>query len=208
MGHEDAVHEEKFRDLDIKIYRDENAESPDEWGDENLFLVGYHRDFCVERDDIITKQELIDCFTDPKRLEEIELQVVKNTKKKYHIFGLEAYIHSGVSLALSYKGNFPDRRWDVSQLGAVLCAKAEWKTEKKARTMALSHIKTWNDYLMGNVYGYVIEDKDEHIDSCYGFYGDHDGKHGALAEARAVIDAMTTKGKTDRHGQLLMKCVV
>ena len=52
---------------------------------------------------------------------------VKELEKKYHIFGLEAYIHSGVVLALSSECNFSDRQWDVLQLGAVFVARKEWK---------------------------------------------------------------------------------
>jgi hypothetical protein len=32
-------------------------------------------------------------------------------------------------------------------------------------------VKGYDQYLTGDVYGYVIKDKDEQIDSCWGFYG-------------------------------------
>ena len=125
--------------------------------------------------------------------------------KAFHVFPLEAYIHSGVCLALSREGDFPDRRWDVSQLGAVLVSKKEARTKAKARTIALGLIKTWNDYLSGNVYGFEIEDASgQVIDSCWGFYGDYEAKGGALAEAKSIIDNMTHKGTTDHNGQLLL----
>ena len=125
--------------------------------------------------------------------------------KAFHVFPLEAYIHSGVCLALSREGDFPDRRWDVSQLGAVLVSKKEARTKAKARTSALGLIKTWNDYLSGNVYGFEIEDASgQVIDSCWGFYGDYEAKGGALAEAKSIIDNMTHKGTTDHNGQLLL----
>lgn len=131
------------------------------------------------------------------------LQEAKQFNKKYHVFGLEAYIHSGVCLALSHEGNFPDRQWDVSQLGCVFVARTETKYRSKARTMAKGLIETWNDYLSGNVYGYVIEDAQGNtIDSCWGYYGDYDKN--ALIEARSIVEHRTNKGKTDEHGQFLM----
>lgn len=182
----------EYKNCLIKIYQDEDVQSPDEWGDENLFLVGYHRDFEVKRDDIIKKAEAqaistkdYDDFDDGSGYFKNNCKVIE---KKYHIFGLEAYIHSGVVLSLSYEGNFPDRRWDVSQLGLVLVAKTETKNRKKAKEMAYSLIESWNDALSGNVYGFMAETKDgDDIDSCWGFYGDYN-KSGIIEEAKADID--------------------
>ena len=67
---------------------------------------------------------------------ETETERLGELNKKYFYFGLEAYIHSGVVLALSHEGNFPDRQWDVSQLGLVFVAKTEAKTREKARKLA------------------------------------------------------------------------
>lgn len=201
----ETVHEEQRHGLVIKISQDEDPQSPDEYGDDNLFLVGYHRDFTVERDKVITKQGLIDCLAKPENLDPEALDRVKAFKEKYHIFGLEAYIHSGVCLALSHEGGFPDRQWDVSQLGAVFLAKSEWKTWKQAHRTAQGHIEGWNDYLSGNVYGYVVTTQDgEDIESCWGFQGNYDAQYGALSEARSIVDSLTKKGKTDHKGQYLM----
>jgi hypothetical protein len=154
------------------LVQDEDARSPDEDSDDNLFLVGYHRDFTVERDKIITKNQAVALFRNDKEDEDYR----QDLADKYHLFGLEAYIHSGVVLSLSHEGNFPDRQWDVSQLGLVLVAKEEWPDEKEARKAALSLIETWNQYLSGDVYGIVKETynkKKEQLDhdSCWGYFG-------------------------------------
>jgi hypothetical protein len=129
----------------------------------------------------------------------------KEYLKKYHVFGLEAYIHSGVSLALSHQGNFPDRQWDVSRLGLVFVAKSTSRMRAKAEKLARGLLERWNHYLSGQVYGFEIENNQgEVIDSCWGFYGDYDEKDGALSEARNIVDSMTNKGSTDEHGQQLM----
>lgn len=164
---ENPLYTEKYKSLTIEICNDDNCDGPNEWGDDSLFLVGNHRDFYVKPPEGIS-------FEDVK----------SHYEKTHHIFGLEAYIHSGVRLALSQKGNFPDRQWDVSQLGYVFASKEEWKTRKSAECAALGLIETWNDYLAGNVYGYQVKDSEgEHIASCWGFYGDYE-KSGILEQAR------------------------
>lgn len=126
--------------------------------------------------------------------------------KAFHVFGLEAYIHSGVCLALSNEGNFVDRQWDVSQLGAVLVKKTEARTKAKARKIALGLIEGWNDCLSGNVYGFRIEDSEgNELDSCWGFIGDYDAKGGVLDEARSRVDSLTNNGTTDHNGQTLLE---
>jgi hypothetical protein len=111
-----------------------------------------------------------------------------------------------VALALSKEGNFPDRQWDVSQLGFIFCDKKTWRTKAEARETAQSYIETWNDYLSSNVYGYVIETKaGEEVESCWGFYGDYDAKDGVISEAKSVVDHLTQKGKCDHTGQMLLQ---
>ena len=77
----------------------------------------------------------------------------------------------------------------------------------------LSHMKgeveTYDHYLTGNVYGYIVEEKIpyekknlktneveqidewEEVDSCWGFYGDYE--KGALEEARSIVKHLMEK---------------
>jgi hypothetical protein len=173
-----AIYEEKVKNYSIKIYQDENALSPKEFNenenDDSVFLTAFHREFWVESN-FFSKE---DC------------QSIAETMKHtdYHVFGLEAYIHSGVTLSIRNEGNFPDRRWDVSYLGLVFVSKKETKSRKKAYSIAKSLIAEWNDYLSGNVYGFVIEKEGDHIDSCWGFYGDYETY--CLIEARNELNAI------------------
>lgn len=140
------------------LVQDDSPQSPGEWGDDALFLVADHREFCVKP---------------PKG--DIK-NAIETYSETHYVFGLETYIHSGVVLALSKEGNFPDRMWDVSQLGAVFVSKTEFKTKLKARQSALSLINTWNEYLSGDVYGivkeaYTHEKIQINNDAVWGFYG-------------------------------------
>lgn len=169
---EDTIKIESTKDGYEALYLayDTDPISPNEDEDDNLFIVAYHRDFDVRRDKIIDKDLAVDIFRDEKTEE------VKAFKKKYWCFGLEAYIHSGVVLAFSQQGNFPDRRWDVSQIGLVCVAKEEWKKEDKAEEAAKNHIDYWNQYLSGDVYIAVKETYDNEknqidYDCICGYYG-------------------------------------
>ena len=197
--------------LTIKIFQDiSHQNSPDDWEDSNLFLVHYHRDFEITRDEIITKDEVGAILTgDYERFDNGSGYFKNNCKvieKKYHTFGVDAYIHSGVSLSLT--GGFGGRlsqgheRFDVSSVGLILVSKKETKNKKKARELAKGLIESWNDNLSGNIYGYVIENKTgNNLGSCWGFYGDYN-KSGIIEEAKAETEGII-KQKTKKHIQRL-----
>lgn len=177
------VHTEEYKGMTITIHQDDDAMSPDEWADDNAFLVHYHRDFYLSRDSVITEDDARAWYQG----EEIE-QVTE-----YWIFPVAAYIHGGVALALGNGRGFPDYCWDVCHCGLVLLAREEWADEAAARKYAEAKIQEWNYYLSGQVYGYVVEDQDgEHIDSCWGFIGEYDDdEYSALTEARSAVDYHT-----------------
>lgn len=146
------------------IVQDSDAASPDGDKDDGSLLVHYHQDMTVSRDDIITEDDLQEWY-DEKKIQQ---------EKLYWIFEVSAYIHSGVTLYLGYR---QPCQWDTSHVGAVLVAKTEARTRKKAEVLASGLIETWNQYLSGDVYGVVIERYDmnkvsrDNVDSCWGYYG-------------------------------------
>lgn len=93
---------------------------------------------------------------------------------------LYLYDHSGITMSTS-GFSCP---WDSGQVGYIYMtleqARKEWSgTDAEIRAKALAcleaEVKVYDDYLTGEVYGYVIEDDDgEEIDSCWGFYGEED----------------------------------
>ncbi len=165
----------EYRGKLISISQDTDAQSPQEYGDSGLFLVANHRQFYVPE-------------PGEKRIPSDPDELVSRYAKTHWVFPLEAYIHSGVSLALSREGNFPDRQWDVSQLGFVFASKKIWRLSKKARSAALSLIKTWNQYLSGDVWGYEVGE-----DSCWGLYGyDY-----CVKEAKSIADYQIEQDKKE-----------
>ena len=222
----DIVHEEKLNNMSITIVYDTDCQTPSDWGDNNLFLVGYHRDFTVDapKEDkgyiMFSKSELVRyfnpdevcpmcegdnieargnkhyCFNCEDTFDNVK-ELKPDVFNNYHVFILSAYIHSGVKL---YLGSNKICQWDSGTVGAVLVSKEEWKEESEAEKAAESLVNNWNDCLNGNVYGYIIKDENgDEVDSCYGYYG-----QGALLEAKGYINAVTNEGKTDSKGQLLL----
>ena len=141
---EDVIVAENNGKLYVRyLVRDDNAQSPEENQDDGLFLVNYHRNFEVCKDSIITKEDVQNYYCGSLKVQQ---------QKKYWLFKLNVYIHSGVVLGLA-PTNFPDESWDVSHVGLVLVTKKEWKTEAKAREAAKSLVNEWNQYLSGDVWG-------------------------------------------------------
>lgn len=147
-----------------KIVQDEFAYSPDEWGDEECFLVGFHRDFNVIRKGL-------------ERAEDIE-----DWKDEYHVLPLFAYIHSGVSLST---GPYTCK-WDSGQVGYILCRK-DLFSEEKAAGAADALCEEWNTYLSGDVWAYeVVDIHGDIVESLCGIYSRETAEKEAKEMARLV----------------------
>jgi len=176
----------EYKGYNIEVIYDQNADSPDEWGYHDAFIVHDHRMFSVERKGF----DPADIFED--------LKAGKTLYDGYHIFPLYAYIHSGVALSLG-RSSYPFTcNWDTSFAGFVLVKKTKgWSWRKdKAETIAKAIVKEWNCYLSGDVYGYSSE-----VGSVWGFYGS-EGKEEMIKDAKSEIDYEIQK-KTKTHFEQL-----
>lgn len=152
------------------LVQDEDPQRPDEMGDDALLLVNYHRDFHVTHDNIIQESDVRSWFEGSK------IPQVKT----YWIFPLGMYSHSGVCLKLGNARFTGDSGgWDSSMVGIVLASKKEWHFQKKAEQAALCYVEEWNNYLSGNVWGFITDVFDAktkarieaECDSCWGYNG-------------------------------------
>lgn len=177
-----------YRGIDIKIIPDKHCQSPDDWGNDDMFLVYDHRQFTVERDGY-----------DPEEI--FEVWKNKNMYDGYWIFPVYAYIHSGVALSLGRSGYPFNDRWDTSFRGFALVQRMKgWSyTKEKAYKRAEALIEEWNDYLSGNVYGYNIEQTG---DSCWRFYGDYDIEGGCLDQAKSCVDHYIKRNRLSHFEKL------
>lgn len=143
----------------LKIWQDTDTESPDAWGNEDMFLVYDHKRFTVEREGF-KPQDIYNYIIEYDAETSKELRV--SDYNNYHIFTLYAYIHSGVSLSLEHQRY----GFDVSSTGFLLIKKdilqqevgniEEDLTREEAKKYAEGLIETWNTYLSGEVYGFTI----------------------------------------------------
>jgi len=163
----------KHNGYTVKLIADNDAESPRDWDDNGLFIVTTkNRYFEVLHDG----QDARECMED------------KELRKTHWVFPVFAYIHSGVALSLGRGGQFSDM-WDSGHIGFVFAAKSEWryqtrdtKKQGSAHKAARAEVETWNQYLSGDVWGYVIETPDgDDIDSCWGFYGLDNARNEAIS---------------------------
>jgi hypothetical protein len=161
----------RTRGLTINIYQDEDAQSPEEWGNDDLFLSydcrrvgagrkGYARDGADRLGD-------------------------------YHVYALDVndgpYTMLTLGDALAPRDEDDDT--DDNHKGYVYVSRAEWADEDAARKAALSLVEEWNTYLSGDVYGYTLEDEDgNYLDGCWGFYGMDAVKDEACSAAASHAD--------------------
>lgn len=104
----------------------------------------------------------------------------------YVILPLHLYDHSGITMST---GQFRCP-WDSGQVGWIVCDDETIQREfdgdrDKAEKVLEIEVAIYDDYLTGNVYGFIVEETNEfdedgepvwdgcnELDSCWGFYGD------------------------------------
>lgn len=131
---------------------------------------------------------------------------------------ISMYEHSGISLWLGSKWGHPDDQWDCSSIGLAFVEKKTAKEEgmldpgdeyehdwkKWAYAMMEGEMETYNKYVSGEVYGYMIEDEegeecsDVHLCGCWGYYD----KGHLLEDAKDNIDTYLEKKRETRKNNL------
>lgn len=185
----------RYKGHNIVIKYDENPESPRDW--DNLCEIHYGSSRYILGDTCHTDQESIDnMLAEAKRQGDL-------------VFSLYAYIHSGVTISLGdFYGRLPQghAEFDSGQCGLVIVRRKKMleefnsktftaKLKQKARKIVEAEIETFDSYLRGDVYGYVIE---EDGDSCWGFYSIKD----AMEAAKESVDYIVEQDKKKHFEQI------
>lgn len=103
------------------------------------------------------------------------------------ILPLYLFDHSGLTMSTS-PFSCP---WDSGQVGFIFASKKKvreyfnWTRLSKARITEVenslkSEVKTYDQYLTGDVWGFRAIEDDEEVDSCWGFYGENPLTNGML----------------------------
>lgn len=161
---EQAIIEQQYKGYTIKIYQDDNTDSPRDWSNLGK-MICFHR-----------RYELGDKH-------DTSVEDVQALIKRQDIIWLPLFLydHSGISMSTSRSYPFNDP-WDSGQVGIIYVDKATIRKEysvkhifkntlDKALNCLRGEVETYDKFLTGEVYGYVIEDEQgNNIDSCWGFY--------------------------------------
>lgn len=171
------AHKEQYKGFTIKIMQDDDAQSPDDWDQAATIYTKHNRYFAIGKD-----------------LNKIEDEEAAEVRTGGEWLPIYAYVHSGVTISTS-AFSCP---WDSGQCGFIVMSKEKIIEEygddtpasrEKAKQLMVGEVTSWDTYLKGEIYGYIVEDKDgEHLDSCWGYYGDYREEGGALSEARSVAE--------------------
>ena len=134
----------------------------------------------------------------------------------YVILPLGLIDHSGISMYVGSGAHSCDPGgWDSGQVGWIYADRKkcieEWggkskRFTKHVREMAeqclRQEVETYDQFLTGDVWGFVIEDANgEHVDSCWGFFGDEYCKQEAISCVPSEPSIKTTED--DAHEESL-----
>ena len=163
----------------LKVVHDSSAESPREW--DNLGkMICFHN-----RYDLGDKHNYN--ADDYSGWEEMKQAIIKEENPAV-ILPLYMHDHSGIAISTSPFSC----RWDSGQIGFVLVSKKQAleefggvrvssKKKVKIESIIEAEVETYTKYVEGEVYGFqIVDEDDEVIDSCYGFYGTDFATNGML----------------------------
>ena len=142
----------------VTIEQDTDPSSPSEYQDEHAFIVTTNnRYFTVAGPNGETASTI------GENLGEWE--------KTHHVYKLNALIHGDVHLSIASDLKQYYMGFDSGQIGFLLVTRDEPEIPEPQK-YAEGMVEEWNQYLSGDVWGFVIEDGDgNHLDSCWEFYG-------------------------------------
>jgi hypothetical protein len=192
-------------DLAVTIHYDNDAESPREWDNIGTIWARHPRyTFSDEGAADPFSFGLDDC----RSWSEVD-QRIRREYPNAIVLELHLYDHSGIRLSVnSFRGRAQHADWDSGQVGVVYAlperireTQMVKRITKKARSAALhgmaGEIETYDQYLSGQVYGYVIErisvDDDgeetgrEELDALWGCFGLDYVRETAREEAERLL---------------------
>ena len=202
----DPVHEETFHGHQIKIYHDEDTESPRDWST-FASMICWHRRYTLGDDHSFHEPrdflcDLAECSGETELSYD---RLMGLAARRAVILPLFLYDHSG--LAMNTVGfHCP---WDSGQVGYIYVrledvrkefglTRISSKARLRAEDLLRSEVATFNDYLGGRIYGFTVEKDGEEIDACWGFLGGYEDY--CLIEARSAVPRPVFQPATESPG--------
>jgi len=168
----------------IEIHQDEDAESPANW--DNLGEITYKGH---GRHVLGTEAVDDDRFTEISR---------KIQTGQYIGIPVYAYVHGQATIKAAYENPF-GCPWDSGWSGWVYTTREKALQEyggkritksirEKVYSVLRAEVETFDQYLRGEVYGWVLKVDGEQVDSCWSYYGVDAAKSDALSEAQRFVE--------------------
>jgi hypothetical protein len=184
-----STEEKRIGNYLIEVIQDNDPQSPREWDNLGKMIcfhgrydLGDEHDFSREESQEFLKSKEI-CVSLP----------------------LYLYDHSGITMSTIPFGC----NWDTFQVGFIYITKEKVRKEynvkrinkeliEKVTKVLEGEVKTYDQYLTGDIYGYRISkvtecelghEHKEELDSCWGFYGEEE----CMTEGEGIVDYYLTK---------------
>lgn len=197
---------EHYKGYEIKIYADDDCESPFEWGSLCNFKA-LHRSYGQSLSNV-------EGYNESQELDEFI-----NSEDLIYL-PLYGYEHGSFGISTSntqYPFNCP---FDSGQLGYVWLTVKEIKEENKWKRITkerrqkiiqrlIQDVETMNQYVSGEIYGYTIENEEngDSFGSCWGFYGSDNKESGLLEAAMSDIDFYIIDNRI-KHNKYLKQMII
>lgn len=210
----EPIHEETYKGFTIKIFPDHYPESPREWDNLGTMICWHRRYNLGDKHKYESPEDFKLALAkklDPSVESTIEYwenksgyykdnnehiqDVIDKTLDKYCIMlPLYLYDHSGITMNTT---GF-SCRWDSGQVGYIYVSNEKIRKEysvkkifpklrEKVCQQLVNEVATYDQYLCGEVYGYVVEGPNGEEDSCWGYFGEDY----CIQEAKSVVDHYT-----------------
>lgn len=166
----DAINTTEYKGYTIELHYDDVGESPREW--DNLATMAiFHRNYTLgDKHNFADAGELID--------------YINENEDDLYVLPIYMYDHSGVTISTSpFNCSF-----DSGQVGFIYMTKEDAIKNQVPDPIAAmqSEVKTYDQYIRGEVYGYkIFDDEETEVDSCWGYIGDSDY---CEADAKQLVD--------------------
>lgn len=188
------IHEESYRDHTIKIIHDPDPESSRDYDNLGTMICWHKRYNLGDKHHHDDPRDLLIELCDLDSDTELSMNALfERAEKRAVILPLYLYDHSGITMNTT-GFHCP---WDSGQVGYIYVTLEDIRKEydvsrvsKNLRTKIADHLRqevqTYDHYLTGNCYGFVVDKDDDEVASCWGFLGDYDGY--CLAEAKSSVN--------------------
>lgn len=195
--------------LKIKIINDTNAESPRKWDNLGVMVCAHGRYQLGDEDGKAKALEFIRSRFSEEKIKKMEfdeshlpsIEQMLLLTGKVLLLPLYLYDHSGVTISTSpFSCQF-----DSGKVGFIFVTHqkmleeygGDWLSQEtlaRAKACLQGEVAVYDQYMGGDIWGYrVLNDDDEEVDSCWGFFGSDPLKNGIVEhmsdEAKALVEA-------------------